>query len=621
MSLKKNVMVPVFSLCVLSLALIGSSAVTAQDEDDSGNDYSNDDSGGLSFKFGGKVQSDLRFQVVDKEVGEFYNKLKVPLGIRRNENILNFNGQASMGRVAAVFDLDFVLYGHPDSLQEMGDLSLKQKLDPYRFEAHAAYLEVDDFLFEGLDLRVGQQLVLWGVGDQFNPTNTINANDLEDVLLFGDEQANVMARLDYALPTGLDIPGIAEQWSISGVLVPVFKPALLPRSAALGLAQVDRMPLMEAPLRYRMLVEEEVAKSRFRYPTVVNVVKPSLPGTDFDNMQAAVRLAGTLLGQDMALSYYYGRSDRPQAMENYTVQTNRVECPAGMASKCTDNPDDPGCAGCIKGVLSTDVKLQYPRMEVIGFNMAGEIPLDWIDPEIYPIGYRLELGVYLPRRAEMRIMQDEISLGGLKQPQGEYDYETGRRPTVIDSTPFLKWSLGIDYSLGTHVMLNTIWVHGLVDEFGAGDFFHQGWTVQKAYTQGDEDEMFTCMVADRMGLSKCNYSKYAVEILRPRLADYLVFGMDFKFLDGRALLRFFSIWDLTGVYEDRWDAGGRVRKHYGMFTNKGFSAVIYPEFNYNFGDGFDLGLGALLQLGKDYTKFGDPAAGGSFVWTRARYRY
>ena len=29
----------------------------------------------------------------------------------------------------------------------------------------------------------------------------------------------------------------------------------------------------------------------------------------------------------------------------------------------------------------------------------------------------------------------------------------------------------------------------------------------------------------------------------------------------------------------------------------------------------------LIQLGKDYSKFGDPAAGGSTVWTRGRFAF
>ena len=31
--------------------------------------------------------------------------------------------------------------------------------------------------------------------------------------------------------------------------------------------------------------------------------------------------------------------------------------------------------------------------------------------------------------------------------------------------------------------------------------------------------------------------------------------------------------------------------------------------------------GALIKLGKSWTKFGDPAAGGSVVWTSAKYAF
>ena len=49
--------------------------------------------------------------------------------------------------------------------------------------------------------------------------------------------------------------------------------------------------------------------------------------------------------------------------------------------------------------------------------------------------------------------------------------------------------------------------------------------------------------------------------------------------------------------------------------------MIYPELRYNFGGGFELHVGALLQFGKSYTKFGDPAGGGHQVFTRARYSF
>ena len=38
------------------------------------------------------------------------------------------------------------------------------------------------------------QVVQWGTADMFNPTNNLNAPDLEDPLMFGESVANEMVR-------------------------------------------------------------------------------------------------------------------------------------------------------------------------------------------------------------------------------------------------------------------------------------------------------------------------------------------------------------------------------------------------------------------------------------------
>jgi hypothetical protein len=43
------------------------------------------------------------------------------------------------------------------------------------------------------------------------------------------------------------------------------------------------------------------------------------------------------------------------------------------------------------------------------------------------------------------------------------------------------------------------------------------------------------------------------------------------------------------------------------------------ELQYNFGGGFEMHVGALLQFGESYTRFADPAAGGHQFLMRARY--
>ena len=553
----------------------------------------------LELTFGGKVQTDLRFRVEEKSVGDHYQRLTLPVGVSRNENILKLKLNAIYDNFAGVAEVDFVVVGYSNELGGLADLSLRGEVDPYRFEAHALYLEAVDLGIEGLDLRVGQQLVQWGKGDMFNPTNNLNANDVEDPLLFGEQLANLMIKVDYA---------IGNDWTISGVLVPVFKPALLPNSAPLGTAAVDRLPFTDASLRHRIHAEKAFARSAFNLPTIVSSAVPVLPEASLDNMQAAIRVAGVLFDQDIAISFYNGRSDIPQPFLNVSRQEIKTHC----------DPDNPGT--CVKGLIKTDVYMMYPRMQVAGLNVAGELNLlGWASSKIRPIGYRLEVGVFFPQEVNLALYNSNTIATAAP---GEYLYnkhrpESGRRPAVVDDTPYAKWVVGMDYTFNRHLYINAQWVHGFPDEFGAGDFITEGWTVRAA--SGDPNDV----AKTRDCILGQDGTKCAAETLRPRLGDYLVLGVDIRLMSEKALLRLFTIWDLSGVHQERWDdkAGERVRTHHNMFSAEGFSAVIYPEFIYNFGNGLELGAGALLMLGKDHTKFGDPATGGSQVWTRARFSY
>jgi hypothetical protein len=566
----------------------------------------------IELSYGGHVQSDIRFRLIEKNMGGYWDPLTLPAGIERNQNQVRFRLGASAGRFAGVADIDFVWNPFYAEIQSISDLARYDQVSAYYLRANAAYLEATDLL-PGLDLRVGQMIVNWGVGDQFNPTNNLNPNDLEDPLYFGRQLANLMVKADYNY----------KDWSISGVLVPLFKPAVLPRSAPLGLAASDRLPFVDPSLRYRVHAEKELTARLFseaglpdlRFPTVVERAIPVTPEASLSNMQFAFRLAGQLLEQDLALSYYFGRTDFPQPYLNYTTMKRGTIC----------NPANP--AECVSGLLATDTYLGFPRVQVLGLNMAGQ--LGWVSKlwkRLKPIGYRFELGVYFPQRATIALLQEQLNFGGLVQAAGEYDYAPGTppvlaRPEVMSSTPFAKWVLGLDYTFNRFVYANAMWVHGMVDEIGAGDFFHDGVAVRKGGAVVPAGKSMVDAILD-IGVAR-NGTAYATEITHPRLGDYLVLGVDVKFLDDRGLFRLFTIWDLSGYTEDFWDPNTqqRVKRSHSLFSEDGFSATIYPELSYNFLNGLELGAGALLLLGKSYTKFGDPAAGGSLVFTRARFSY
>jgi hypothetical protein len=570
---------------------------------------------GVELDFGGLIQSNVRYRPDDKSVGGWYDRTEQKSEFVRNEHILKLKVNAGYDRFQGVVDADFVWTGFTRA-QDLEDLSFRETVEPNRLEVHSAYLEGSDVFFEGLDLRLGQQIVSWGVADQFNPTNNLNADDLEDRLLFGVQQANLMARADYTV----------EDWfTFSGVLVPLFKPALLPKSAAVGLKSTDRLPMVDAALRRRIHAEQGYAGLN-DYPTLIQGTELVVPEPTWRNMQFSFRLAFNLGEHDVALSYYNGRSDIPLPVSNALVQTMDPRC----------NPDAP--TECIAGSLDTRVALIYPHMQVAGLNMAGELDLfGWLSEDVSPLGYRFELGVYFPSEYRIEVQQGAVSLMGFEVPGREYDYNgpdapgSGERPVVLSDRPYAKWTLGLDYTFDEHWYVNAMWVHGLADEDGAGDWLGGDKKVRQGGLRDFLPTEFTPDTPDARSyvLANCanplnpDGTQCSREVLRNSIGDYLVLGVDFKWSGGDGLFRLFTIWDLTGYVEDTYDPlqRRRVERRWSPVSKEGFSLVLFPELNYNFGGGFELGGGALVQLGRTYTKFGDPAAGGSLIWTRARYSF
>ena len=548
-----------------------------------------------------KIESDLRFRLEDKSVGSWYASRKLVKGVERNQNTLGPKITAKLDKFKAVAQVDLVLFGYNQKVDDIGSLTKPDAVQPYRIDVNDLYLEADGLLLDGLDLRIGQQTVSWGVADQFNPTNNLNSEDLRDPLLFGKQAANFMVKADYYWTKDL---------SWEGVLVPLFRPALLPNSAPLGVSAIDRLPFVDEKIRWRIESERAASESKIlQNPQLVDKTTIRTPDPGFNNMQFGTRVAWTIAEQDFSLSYYNGRTDFPQAVSNHTRQDKSFQ-------KC--DPKD--ASRCAIGLLKTDVTLEYPRMHVYGLNIAGEVnPFKSLKKGIEGIGYRFEGALIVPQKTKMKITQDALDLT-FPQAAGEYDYDNdgnpgGPRPIVVDDTPFMKWTVGLDYTFFRDLYVNVQWVHGLVDEFGAGDWLFSGESVRQSGVTGSLEDAALICALPRDG-SKC-----AREITRPRIGDFLVLGADYHFLEDAATARLFTIWELSGYHETHYDGntGERVRTSYPWFDPKGFSAAIYPEFMYNFGNGFELGAGALFLLGKSYTKFGDPASGGSLAFLRAKY--
>jgi len=556
------------------------------------------------------LQTDLRYTVQEKKTKELIPRAEIqrnpwlrgkeyreitliPHGFSRNENLVKFKAVAQGRRIKGVAEVDLVMLGYNTDLSNLPSMTQRNLMDPFRVEAHALYMDIIGLGSKKLDLRIGQQIITWGTGDQFNPTSNLNPLDLEDRLMFGERLATPMVRADYSFNW---------TWSITAAWIPIFRPNLLPRSASLGLASPDRIPIIEDAYRWQLSAERFVGERLIAHgPTRVNEARLLMPDTDIKNSQAGARIKGRVLKQDISLSYYYGRSKMPQPVYSKTYM----------------NSDD--------NVIETRVDLAFPRMHVVGFDMAGQIPwasfLSKAIKSLKPVGWWFEAAVFFPQKMTMALYQENFGL----IEDGEYDYsridpEDPHRPTVVDNTPFLKWVLGFDYSFSKSWWANVQWVHGFPDEFGAGDWLSNLWASQKGWapTRFRTDEpaggYLACMVRETVG--EC-----AHEWVRPRVSDYLVTGVDFKFYQESMLLRLFFIMDLGGVYERYFDGTQRVSKWHHPFSKEGHSFMLYPQYTWSLGQGAELSAGALIMLGKNHTRFGDPAAGSSTVWTRAKFAF
>ncbi|MBN1771336.1 MAG: TonB-dependent receptor, partial [Deltaproteobacteria bacterium] len=134
----------------------------------------------------------------------------------------------------------------------------------------------------------------------------------------------------------------------------------------------------------------------------------------------------------------------------------------------------------------------------------------------------------------------------------------------VDGRPFFKATLGFDYTFTRDIFGLLMFVHGMVDELG------------------------------------------------PQLVgDYLVAGMDFKFFNSKLLLRLFGIVALTAEEDDPSTPEDEDRR----------GGVIYPLLNWNPWSSMELEVGALILLGGEKSKFGQPAAGDSMAFLRSRVRF
>ena len=168
---------------------------------------------------------------------------------------------------------------------------------------------------------------------------------------------------------------------------------------------------------------DELTSSIGLPPGTSEVVLEDVPDYELENGVFGIRLSGNVLNLDWGLSYFRGFQSLPLP-ETITTDLT-VEVPS------------------ITGFYG------YPRLDVFGFDLAGEI---------YSVGIWAEVGVYIP--------EDKDTVVLVRTPLGDMEE---RFPLL--NRPYTKFTVGLDYTFGVGEGLywNVQFNRGFYDEFSYTD--------------------------------------------------------------------------------------------------------------------------------------------------------
>lgn len=366
------------------------------------------------FSLHGYLESDLRLQI-DNYRGD---KRGQGYSFELQQNIANLKLEiAPDPNVQALVSTTLWFYGF-GTYGTLEDVTRRDKIDPYYVQLDNAYMTVRGFLFPSLDLTVGRTSLTWGAADTFNPTDLISPRDLRDPLNFTMKVPNELMQLEWFISSNV---------TLTLVWIPLFRPAQLPQSSRYALASTDQAP----PLRDREAVQAlvDIFQGQ-REELELRAVRTRIirPHYDPSNMAGAAKLAWNMSAIDtnISLTYYVGRFSFPQPL---AVDVSLL-------------PADPATG---RTPVQVDAALYYPRIQAIGFDFAHSA--SWL----FDAGIFGEIAMYIPERVQFALNVPSL-------PDQPF------RSTNLRPVPFVKATLGMDYTWTAWLYTNVQYVYGFLDE-------------------------------------------------------------------------------------------------------------------------------------------------------------
>jgi hypothetical protein len=352
--------------------------------------------------------------------------------LTRAELWLKLNGYAS-DNVSFRARADFVYTADTD-YSDLSDIEAGQgfssDVQDFDINFREASFKVMDLFVPGLDLIVGRGRVRWGTSDEYNVIDNLNPVDYANLYSFDPDYFVRHEPMDgfvleYLFPVDF-------QMKVQGVYFLAFKPSPLPAGfeSFLALQQKQALDAFTAPLGLP--------------PSVSEVELEDVPDYNIENGVFGIRLSGNVFNFDVGLSYYHGHQTLPLPEEVVTDITG-------------ETPSVTGFYG-------------YPRLDVVGLDLAGEL---------YSVGIWAEVGIYIPEKRDTVV--------SVRTPFGDEE----DRFQLLER-PYTKFTVGLDYTfgIGEGLYWNLQFNRGFYDEFAYTDEADEALGVEQSGFLGKLDDYY-----------------------------------------------------------------------------------------------------------------------------------
>jgi hypothetical protein len=396
-------------------------------------------------------------------------------------------------------------------------------VSPQNLSLREAYVSLYGLGLSNLDVTVGRQRIAWGTADRINPTDNINPYDFEDVWDFGRHLGSDGFKAVYYL----------GRFSVTGIYIPLFRPAVLPQGDWIN-AFIPSLPPVPG---FRITKQTDT------------ISMPQL--TIQESSTAALKFSGRVFNSDLSASYTYCRDGIP------------------VADTVTLSPGAHTVRGAVDDLLAygafdntnAKIHLMYPRLHVAGFDFSSAIAKlgIWGEAAVFFPEKRIDM---ITRLAGSLPVDSLIQVPGLPQVRMAQLYALANggiaSPTAsLDTKPYVKFVVGIDYSFPWNVYVNVQYIHGFVQERGND------------------------------------------------LEDYIMSNVDWNLFNNRLKL------SLPGI-------GLEIKDFQHVFDN--YAVVGQPQVTWYPIDNAELGLGVRLVYGKTGTYFGTMSDGDEVI-ARVKYGF